>query len=688
MPKSPVPPRDLTSLAHRISGAWDVLRGRAFGPGDPMTVHGTPDEQATGPRQFQYPVTVNRSLTPRSDYGLTPFQQLRALAANYDVAALCINARIEQMCGVPLTFVAKDKRQQRNLQDRCNEAEAFWASPDKFNDWQTWLSQVLYELFSTDAVSLYKRPDVAGRLFGLDPVDGATIKPLLDERGRTVAYQQVLYGLPMSDYRRAEADAPDEQLESFSRNELIYKPRWTRTFTPYGSPPTEWIVMRVNTALRKQSFDLGYFSDGNIPAGIATPPDGTIDPDTMRKFEEAFNATLDGNAARLNRIKFVPWKLDYKEFRQFSYDTKLDRWMLGITCAAYGISPQELGFVEDVNRANGEVQENINERRGLGPLKRWLKSIIDPITTNDLGLLGIEAQFGGGESEDHATQASTDKTYWDMGVISADEVRALRYGDVLDGNAPNDKRPSPDTTNAVSGPLPMVVGKLEKADDAEWMWSEREHYEHDAQHLIAAAYDAQYKRIKVRLEGDGADSLDDNFWATEQGLFVQAVLPLFDTTAQEGATIAADRLGIALDWTGLNPEILRCAREHAHSFAQTETDATKRAVTELVLEWTASGANFKVFLDRVAKVWPDQRFKAAGVTAVTRILSAAQRLAWEASEVVKGYRINTVMDSHVCPICQAKNRNEFSIRDTSGLPPLHWGCRCDIDPVVKGPDEL
>lgn len=787
MPNAPAgtPTRDLTSLAQRISGAWDVLRGRAFGPGEPMAAQGTIEERDAGPRQFQYPYAINRSITPRRDFGHTPFQQLRSLATNYDVAALCIAARIEQMCGLSLSFVAKDKRHQRDLQENCNEAEAFWASPDKLNDWQTWLSQLLYELFSTDATSVYKRRDLTGgRLYGLDLVDGATIKPLLDDRGRTVAYQQVLYGLPMSNYNRAGTDAPDEELPTFSRRELLYKPRWTRTFTPYGFPPTEWITVRVNTALRKQAFDLGYFTDGNIPAGLASPPDGSIDPDTMRKFEEAFNAALDGDAGRLNRIKFVPWKLDYKEFRQFSYDTKLDRWMLGITCAAYGISPQELGFVEDVNRANGEMQENINERRGLGPLKRWLKSIIDPITTAELGLMGIEAQFGGGESEDQARQATVDKTYWDMGVVSADEVRALRYGDVLDGDAPGSKAPDAPPTPAVvesemvervlkyskqteqkrkrydtmrtnspkhqqrrkarsavraavergdlkpasqrtcarcdakateyhhvsydkKGGLDVepICGscntrlshkeprkaftKLEKGATEPWQWPERTDRETTAADSIRRAYDAQEKRITAVLKDAGVGGLDGAFWQAEAQQFEQIVLPVFDDTMLAGATAGIERLGVGVGWSNVNVMILKHAREQAAQVAHDETDATQRAVDQLIADWVASGGgDMKHLIERIAKVWPNHRADAAAITTITNVFSEGQRAAWEASGVVKGYRINTASDSHVCVICQRHDREEYSVADRANLPSFHWRCRCDIDPVVKGADEL
>lgn len=454
---------DLREAAQRVRNAWASLQGRRFGPGTPLQPSTSAEEQTGGPRRFQYPVGVNTVISPRREQpGLTPFEQLRHLASLYDVAAMCIAVRIEELQGMPWALVAKDKKQQRALQGEADAVAEFFAQPDKLNDFSAWIGMLLYDLFSIDALTLYKRPDRSGRLYGLEVVDGSTIKPLLDERGRTLAYQQILHGAPASQYRRPEADSPDEQMPVFAPHELVYRPRWTRSFTPYGFPPSEWIILRVNTALRKQSFDLAYFTDGNIPDMIGSPPDDrTLNPEQVSEFETWFNAVLEGDDAARRKVRFVPWNMNLKELRPFSYETKLDEWMLKVTCSAFGVPPQELGFTNDVNRATAEMQEAVNNRRGLKPLAGWLKQMFDRFTQVDLAeswqpqpgntsisLPGqptrrptnpfkqLEWQWQFGDDEDELTQARTDEIYTNIGVVSPDEVRALRFGDTLDGAAP------------------------------------------------------------------------------------------------------------------------------------------------------------------------------------------------------------------------------------------------------------
>lgn len=768
-------------ITQRLQNAWYALAGRPFGPGEPMK----PSTDLQTPRVTQYPMFINRVTTPRQDDGLLPFEQLRALATNYDVASIAIGARIEQMSGLNLVFVAKDKKRQADYQADCDEAAAFWASPDKLNDWQYWLSTLLYEMLTTDASTLYVRPNRAGLLYGLDVIDGTTIKPVLNDRGIIYGYQQIILGRPESQYNRDGADI--ERWADWSTQDLIYRPRWPRAFTAYGYPPTEWIIERVRMALNKQSFDQNYFKDGNVPEAFASPPE-KVDPATLRQFEDAFNALIVGNAEQRKRVHFLPWPMNIHEFRQFSYETQLDRWLLGITAAAYAITPSELGFVEDVNKANGEVQEGINERRGLGPIKLWVKRLVDTITQRPrakmgLGLPGVECQFIGQDTGLNKELADVDNIYATLGVIKPNELRQLRYGDVLDGNveptpaepaqpavpvakaesdysqATQRKRKRYDAHRLASSKhqkrrkarsavrAAIDRGDLKPAgerkcarcgekasqyhhrtyhkkggldvepvcascntrlshkepreafnkaagngnDDPEqqWVWDGRDDRERAIARIIGQIYDDQKRQIIEQLEARGVGVIDDNqFWVNLKNGMQQALMPLYIETAQDGATAAIDRVAVGLDWSATNPTLINLAREQAAALALSEVEATQRGVRSIVDAWLATGGAMSELVNQLATVWPDNRVQAVAATAITTVFSQAQRQAWLASGVVTDYEINTANDSRVCPICQARTGKRYAIEDESGMPPFHYACRCDINPIVKGPDEL
>jgi phage portal protein BeeE len=73
------------------------------------------------------------------------------------------------------------------------------------------------------------------------------------------AYQQVLKGLPAVNY---------------SARDVIYRPRNVRAHKDYGYSPVQQVLMTVNIALRRQLWQLDYYSEGSIPDALIGVPQG------------------------------------------------------------------------------------------------------------------------------------------------------------------------------------------------------------------------------------------------------------------------------------------------------------------------------------------------------------------------------------------------------------------------------
>ena len=77
--------------------------------------------------------------------------------------------------------------------------------PDRRHDFATWLRVLIEDMLVIDAACLYPRYTRSGALYSLDVIDGAHIKPLIGEDGRSPeppdpAYSQVLHGVPAADF--------------------------------------------------------------------------------------------------------------------------------------------------------------------------------------------------------------------------------------------------------------------------------------------------------------------------------------------------------------------------------------------------------------------------------------------------------------------------------------------------------
>ena len=234
-----------TPLAGIIAGGQYVLErfGQVFGlggifwPGQPLV---PPEPERV--RSWDFPVGVNYIYTPRS-YEPVSFDELRALADGHDITRLAIETRKDQIEKLDWSIRPRDgKRPGREAADRIAAVTEFWRSPDGEQPFASWLREALEDVLVIDAPAFEVRRNRAGEPIGLDIVDGATIKVLIDDTGRrpkppAPAYEQVIHGRP---WRLLTAD------------ELIYMPRNRRPQKAYGYSPVEQIVMTVNIGLRRQ----------------------------------------------------------------------------------------------------------------------------------------------------------------------------------------------------------------------------------------------------------------------------------------------------------------------------------------------------------------------------------------------------------------------------------------------------
>jgi hypothetical protein len=167
-----------------------------FGPAAPQPPGAPP--QVAG-RQFDFPPGFNLQTRPRA-YEPIGFWELRALADNYDLLRLLIETRKEQLARLEWNIHPRDGLGDAR-DPRIKPLEKFLARPDGETGWEAWLRTLVEDLLVIDAPTLWCERTRGGDLAALHPIDGATIKRVIDDWGRTPkpplpAYQQVLHGLP------------------------------------------------------------------------------------------------------------------------------------------------------------------------------------------------------------------------------------------------------------------------------------------------------------------------------------------------------------------------------------------------------------------------------------------------------------------------------------------------------------
>ena len=396
--------------------------GGQFSPSNPMT----PAHQGFNPWQYEYAVGSNLVVSPRteSNGALVPFNVLRNVAQNHDVTALCIKMMIDQVCGDEWDIVVADKNDREHHEDDVKAVKAFFARPDKVHLFNDWLKPILYDCLSIDAACIYKRRTRSGKLYSLEYVDGSSVKPLIDQYGRVplppyAAYQQIIYGIPYGSSEKTEA----KEL-GFTINDISYRPRYPRTFSLYGTSPVETILMKINIALRRDSMNLQYYTDGTTPdGGIFTFDKDDMTVDQIQQFATLYNDIMAGRLKERFKLKFLP-KGTYTATKEHKFDVEYDEWIARIVAIAFGVNPQQ--FIMMMNRSTGQLQDEQQTELGLAPLENFLNEWFTDIIQNELGYPHLKFAYIGEKRDDAAMSINRDVNFVQSGILTIDEVRSQR----------------------------------------------------------------------------------------------------------------------------------------------------------------------------------------------------------------------------------------------------------------------
>jgi hypothetical protein len=421
-----------------------------FGPLQPITPLAPPEIAG---RQWDFPSGYNLSTLPRIYEPIT-FGTLRGLADGYDLLRLVIETRKDQVARLDWTVAARSKKPGKD--PRIDAIEAFFARPDGRHSFADWLRLLLEELFVIDAPALYMTRDRAGRLTALLPIDGATIKPVIDDWGRTpqpyveagstvypTAYQQILKGYPAVDY---------------SARDLLYRPRNIRVNHAYGLSPVEQIVTSVNIALRRQTFILDYFTQGNIPDSLIGVPENWT-PDQIASYQKYWDAYFDGDLTRQRRAKFVPGGVakTFIQTKEPDLKSPFDDWLARIVCFAFSVSPQAL--VQQMNRATAQTQKELAQEEGLAPVLAWVKGLIDDLIAQEFAAPDLEFIWSADPAIDPQTQETILTSYATKGILTINEVRAALGREPLANAAANEPMALTGTGYVALGATPPAAQK-------------------------------------------------------------------------------------------------------------------------------------------------------------------------------------------------------------------------------------
>ena len=365
---------------------------------------------------FSNPYPTGRS-KPGSGNGID-FATLRRFSVQYDVARAAINRRKRQLNALEWDIVNAEADDQADNSAIIRQVKKDFKSIGGYRvRFREFIDTLVDDLLTLDAMVLYKRPNMGGGLYSLEPVDAATIVLELDDNGGTplppdIAYKQIIHGKTVAE---------------FTADEMYYEMMNSRTYTPYGLAPLESLVLGVSAALKSDIYNVHLLTEGNIPEGFFGVPEAWT-PDQIKEFQALWDAALSGDTRAMSKLKFVPSgkgatgytpavkpeDMRYKE---------LQEWLMMKTCMLFEIQPNELGFTDTVNKSTGEVQQDIGFNSGLKPLAEFFQEIFTDVIQTDMGYENLKFKYTGLDQTDERAEAEKNEILIRSGQVTVDEVR-------------------------------------------------------------------------------------------------------------------------------------------------------------------------------------------------------------------------------------------------------------------------
>ena len=402
-----------------IPGGWTQT---LYGPGAPIRPTAKPWEEDI-PRAIDYPPNVNATISPRTSYGLMPFNALKLAYETIDEYKHIVSVLISQMCNFSPTLTDT----KGNDVSDTSAFNWFLESPDRATSWSEWLTRFLECTIVYDAGCLCWNTDT----LALEYVDGSTMFLLVDEHGHTPqppepAYVQIIHGIPFKWY---------------SSDKIWYRPRFPRADAPYGRSPCEksWTACLILANIN--GFELAHYREGNLPEGIVfqDTDEGELNPEQAEAWEQTLNSVMKSDLAERARVKFVPFKAGFiatkkPDFPQALYDSCYYR--LGLSC---GVPRSELGEAPKGGLGGKGYQDVATQsyfRIGLAPLIRFTNSACNEF----LRTIGCTDRFDlqmPTQGLDPQVQSTIATNAWKAGGKTLNEYRAangdppVKNGDLL-----------------------------------------------------------------------------------------------------------------------------------------------------------------------------------------------------------------------------------------------------------------
>lgn len=372
--------------------------------------------------------------------GSVSFEVLRRAANSVHVVRICINVLKEKVTKTKWAIQPIDPT-KKVTKKNIEQLEEFFRHPNKNNETlRTFLDKILEDLLVLDAVSIEKTRYPDGTLAELHYVDAATIRPVYDEHGNQDIILPVTnaegkdHNLPVS-YVQVIDSNPYGGRESglvvgmWPKKDMLYfnmHPQGSMAYFGYGLSPIESVMGVVANILNADNYNGAYFEEGSFPPMIVHLK-GSMGQRELQSLRTYLYNELEGKYYR-PAIVSGEGEMEVHDLKELNRRDmqfmEYMKFMATLLSAAYGLSPQDIGLLEDTNRSTSETMKDLSQAKGYGSILSLIEEIFNQeIVWKDFGFTDLEFKFVATDTTDPLVASQIHDAYLKAGALTLNEVR-------------------------------------------------------------------------------------------------------------------------------------------------------------------------------------------------------------------------------------------------------------------------
>ncbi len=274
-------------------------------------------------------------------------------------------------------YTAQDDNEiSKDTLQRIEKIYALLEDPNENNESFTSIRKKLaVDLKIHDAAAFEKIRNGTDEIVEIYTVPAAYVRMNFDSHGKLLEPA----------FKQYDKNSPRDIVAEWNKDELTYMMLNPISTSMYGISPLDVIAQVVATLVNAMNYNGSYFESAALPEGFFTLP-GMTEVQArrlMQKWEQDIKS-------KHHKVVFMP---DGAKWNQFRFNNVEMQWLQGqkwyseIVYAVLGVTKNELGFTEDINKSNGENQSFVFKNKSILPM---LSIMAEKINQELIGKQGFQ----------------------------------------------------------------------------------------------------------------------------------------------------------------------------------------------------------------------------------------------------------------------------------------------------------